>query len=155
MRKKGYLVIAGSLNFFIGVVHIITIFIGAPAYNFLDAPQLAVYTELGYMFPAWLTLIISFFFFGFGLYAFCTAGGKIKLPFQPQMLKIIGSIFVIRGFALFWYIYVQIKSPTDSSLREIVFSLFALVIGMLYWLGVRERTQGTRFNSLINSKNVL
>lgn len=141
MRKKGYLVIAGSLNFFIGVMHIVTIFIGAPAYYFLDAPQLAVYTELGFMFPAWFTLIISFFFFGFGLYAFCSAGSKIKLPFQSTMLKIIGSLFLFRGLALFWYIYMQIKTPSESSLKEIVFSLLAMVIGMLYWLGVRENSQ--------------
>ncbi len=140
MRNKGYFVIAGSLNFFIAIIHVVAIFVGAPAYYFLDAPQLAIYTELGFIFPAWITLIVTAFFFIFGLYAFCAAGSKVRPPFQNPMLKVIGSIFLLRGLALFWFIFVQIKSPTESSLKEIVFSLVALIIGMLYWLGVKEKS---------------
>ena len=141
MRKKSYLIIAGSLNFFIAILHVATIFVGAPAYYFLDAPELAIYTELGFIFPAWITLFITLVFFFFGLYAFCGAGGKIKLPWQNLMLKIIGTLFLVRGLALFWYGYVQFTSPTESSLKEIVFSSVALILGLLYWMGVKKKAQ--------------
>lgn len=139
MRSKGYLIIAGSLNFFIAIMHIVAIFIGAPAYYFLDAPQLAIYTELGFKFPAWLTLFVTCFFFIFGLYAFCGAGSKVKLPFQSVMLKIIGSIFLLRGLFIIFVIYQQVRMPSSASLKEIVFSLLSLIIGVLYFLGVKQR----------------
>lgn len=140
MRKKGYLLIAGSLNFFIATLHIMTIFIGAPAYYFLDAPQLAVYTELGFLFPAWLSFFVTLGFIICGLYAFCAAGSKIILPFQDKVLKVIGSLYLLRGLGLFWYCYQLFLAPTDSSLKEIVFSIFALIIGFLYWFGMKQKS---------------
>lgn len=138
MRRKGYLLIAGSLNFLLAAMHLIVICVGAPAYYFLDAPQLAVYSELGFIFPAWLTLMLACAFVIFGLYAFCGAGSKIKLPFQNTILKIIGTLFMARGLVVFWFIYYQIRHPLQGSLKEIVFSVIALMMGWLFWSGTKE-----------------
>lgn len=138
MRKKGYLLIAGSINFFIAMVHIVTIFVGAPAYNFLDAPKLAVYSTLGFKYPAFFTLFVTVGFLVAGLYALCAAGSKVKLPLQPFMLKFFATLYSLRGLAILWFIFWQIKAPDQSFLKEIVFSLCALMIGILYWMGVSD-----------------
>lgn len=137
-RKKGYLLIAGSINFLLAAMHLIVVFVGAPAYYFLDAPQLAVYSELGFIFPAWLTLMLSMMFVLFGLYAFCGAGTKVKLPLQNTVLRVIGTLYMARGLVVFWFIYDQIIHPYKGSLKEIVFSIIALMIGWLFWSGTKE-----------------
>lgn len=146
MRKKGYLLIAGSLNFFIAMIHIVTIFVGAPAYYFLDAPKLAVYSELGFKYPIYLTLLVTSGFFIAGLYAFCEAGSKIKLPMQAFMIKFFAILFTFRGLAILWFISQQIRAPDGSFLKEIVFSLCALMIASLYWMGISidQRDQSIR-----------
>lgn len=139
MKTKGYLLIAGSVNFFIAALNVVAIFVGAPAYYFLEAPQLAVYSALGSTYPAWLTLFVTLFFFISGLYAFCSAGTKIKLPMQNPLLRIFAVLFTLRGMTIFWYIYVQVKMPSESSLKQIVFSFLSLMIGALFWLGSSKK----------------
>lgn len=139
MKAKGYLLIAGSVNFFIAALNIIAIFVGAPAYYFLEAPQLAVYSALGSTYPAWLTLFVTLFFFTSGLYAFCSAGSKIKLPMQEMLLRVFAVTFTLRGMAIFWYIFKQMRLPSDSSLKQIVFSFLSLMIGAMFWLGSSKR----------------
>ena len=116
MRNKSYLIVGGSLNFFIALIHLIAIFIGAPAYEVLDAPELAFYAEMGSSLPSWITFFVMLFFILFGLYAFCAAGAKIKLPMQRAMLKGITYLFLLRGLAVFWFIYLQMSNAPGSSL---------------------------------------
>lgn len=139
MKVKGYLLIAGSVNFFIAALNVIAIFVGAPAYYFLEAPELAVYSTLGSTYPAWLTLLITLFFFISGFYAFCSAGTKVKLPMQNRLLKIFAVIFTLRGMAVFWYIYEQVRAPSESPLKQIVFSFLSLMIGTLFWVGSSKK----------------
>ena len=135
MRNKNYLIIGGSLNLFIALVHLIAIFVGAPAYEFLDAPLLAFYSEMGSSFPAVLTACVTLFFLLFSVYAFFSAGSKVRLPMQKLFIKAIGWLFLFRGLALFWYIYLKVTNSPFASHKEIGFSLFALFIGILYLMG--------------------
>lgn len=145
MRKKSYLILAGSVNFFIALVHIIALFVGAAAYDFLDAPQLAFYAEMGSSIPFCITLFTIFFFMLFGLYAFYAAGSKIKLPMQNKFIVGIGYVFLARGLCALWFMYLYVKEGTFSSLKEIGFSLIALAIGGLYLYG--NTTEHNLFNA--------
>lgn len=147
MKKKGYLLIAGSFNFFVAMIHVVAIFVGAPAYYFLDAPQLAVYSEQGSMYPVWLTLFVTSLFLIAGLYTLCAVGTKIKLPLQAFMLKLFAVIYTLRGVAVFWFIYQEFKAPTEAALKEIAFSSCALMIGIFYWMSLLKKRSGKSFSS--------
>ncbi len=141
MKQTPYLIIGGSLNFFISIIHLLALFVGAPIYQILDAPALAFYAEMGSSIPFWLTFAMMALFLIFAIYAFCGAGSKIKLPFQSLMLKIIGSLFLFRGLALFWFFYLKVMGIPKVSLKEIGFSLFSLLIGFFYVLGTKKDFQ--------------
>jgi len=85
-------------------------------------------------------LIKMTFFLTFALYAF--SGAKIirRLPFLNIVFKIIGIIYMLRGFAVFWFIYHTLMDTKFSHPWEILFSSISLIIGLLYFSGQRENS---------------
>jgi putative oxidoreductase len=72
----------------------------------------------------------------FGLYAFSGAGKFRRLPLLRSILVTITAIFILRGFAVINDLMTIHKHPELDLIRFLVFSIIALVIGLIHLLGV-------------------
>ena len=123
----------------VALLHLVIIFIGAPGYRYFGAPEtMARQAEARSMLPAVQTLSLTALFGGFGLYGFAGAERFIVLPLLRSALVAIGSIYTLRGLAVFAQARLLLWSPGSLRVREAVFSLVSLIIGLLYLEGTRR-----------------
>mgnify|MGYP001215118449 CR=1 FL=1 len=130
--NKTALFIGSIISGIIAIVHIIAIFIGAAAYRYLDAPELAVMAENGSWVPAILTCIVTLFFVLFSAYALSEIGLIRPLPFRKKVIPAIGLIYTLRGLGIIWFIYLVVIDSEHAIPREIGFSLVSLIAGLCY-----------------------
>lgn len=136
---------AAALSFAVALLHVGIVFAGAPAYRYFGAgKEIATATERGSPLPALITLLLSVVFAVFGLYALSGAGTIRRLPLLPLALIAIGSLYTLRGLAVFGDIYNFYMSLSWEGQREIVFSLVSLVIGLLYVAGTATSWRALR-----------
>ncbi len=128
--------LGGILSFVVALLHLVIIFVGAPAYRYFGAGEdMATAAESGSAFPAMMTLVLVAVFTIWGLYAFSGAGVIRRLPLLRIALLLIGAIYTLRGVAVFQQIFQIVTSSVQVAPREVVFSLVSLVIGLAYLVG--------------------
>ncbi|MDQ3754533.1 MAG: hypothetical protein M3371_07370 [Acidobacteriota bacterium] len=152
MENK-WLKLGGILSFVVALLHVVIIFIGAPAYRYFGAGEdMATAAEAGLAFPALLTFVLVAVFAIWGFYGLSGAGVIRRLPLLKIALILIGAVYTLRGVAVFQQLFRIAASSAEVTPREIVFSLFSLIIGLAYltgtvtnWrsLGVSNRTVQT------------
>jgi hypothetical protein len=127
----------GALNFAVALLHLVIIFIGAPAYRYFGAgEQMATWAEMGSPLPAAITFCLAILFAVFGLYAFSAADAFRRLPLLVPALLFIGGIYTLRGVLIIPVAIILLSKPSAVlSVEEVVFSLAALGIGLLYLSG--------------------
>jgi hypothetical protein len=138
MMRNGnqWLKLGGILSFVVALLHLVIIFVGAPAYRYFGAGEdMATAAESGSAFPAMMTLVLVAVFTIWGLYAFSGAGVIRRLPLLRIALLLIGAIYTLRGVAVFQQIFQIVTSSVQVAPREVVFSLVSLVIGLAYLVG--------------------
>ena len=128
------LLIGGYANVIISLLHVIGLFWAKEMFAFTgvskDMHDLAMlHPSLPYL----LTLLVAVCFMLFGLYAF-SAVRKCKLPFIKPVMYGIAGIYLLRGFG---FIILDGISNT-SSVNHTVFSMIAILIGLLYLIGGRK-----------------
>src|SRR5215210_3744061 len=134
-----WLKIAGWSSVAVAVLHVIIVFAGAPSYRYFGAGEdMARPAEAGSLVPAALTLFIATVFAVFALYAFSGAGSIRRLPLLRTGLVVIGLICTVRGLGLI----LQLLQGTI--LRDLVFSLVSLTIGIAYLWGTLKAWPGLR-----------
>jgi hypothetical protein len=129
------LTFGGIVCFLIATLHIVIIIVGPRAYRYFGAGEdLSSLAEKNSPIPVFLTTFIAAVIAIFGLYAFSGAGKFIRLPLLGPVLLVISAIFSIRGLALPVQLYGLLKNPHKTEVKEIFFSLIALLTGtcMLY-----------------------
>ena len=130
---NGLLLLAGSLSFAVAVLHIVIIFIGAPGYRYFGAGEaMADLAESESILPTLLTLFLASLFAVSGLYGFSGAGLIGRLPFLRTGLAIIAGVYTLRGVAVIPQVFLLMRSPQAIEMREVVFSLVSLIIGLVY-----------------------
>ncbi len=135
-NRNQWLKLGGILSFVIALLHLVIIFVGAPAYRYFGAGEdMATAAESGSAFPAIMTLVLVAFFSIWGLYAFSGAGVIRRLPLLRIALLLIGIIYTLRGVFVFQQIFQIATSSVQVAPREVVFSLVSLVIGLAYLVG--------------------
>lgn len=133
-----WLKLGGILSFAVALLHVIIIFIGAPAYRYFSAGEdMATAAESGSAFPAVLTLSLVAIFAIWGFYGLSGAGVIRRLPLLKIALILIGAIYTLRGVAVFQQLFqIATSSAAETTApREIVFSLVSLIIGLAYLIG--------------------
>ncbi|MBA4122816.1 MAG: hypothetical protein H0X72_10205 [Acidobacteria bacterium] len=138
MMRNGnqWLKLGGILSFVVALLHLVIIFVGAPAYRYFGAGEdMATAAESGSAFPALITLVLVAVFTIWGLYAFSGAGVIRRLPLLTIALLLIGAIYTLRGVFVFQQIFQIATSSVQVAPREVVFSLVSLVIGLAYLVG--------------------
>lgn len=81
--------------------------------------------------PYLLTVFVAIVFFIFGLYGLSADGKFKKLPFLKLGIFGIAGIYIFRGLG---ELIVDTLQGTNSS-TEIIYSIFALAIGLLFLIG--------------------
>jgi hypothetical protein len=133
------LTVGAAMSFFLALLHLAMIPIGAEAYDFFTAP--AHFVELarrGSPLPALMTLLVALVFTIFGFYALSAAGRAPRLP-QPRIILIgISGIFLLRGLVVVPELLLFLNT-SDFPARALFFSLASLVIGIVYTIGTARR----------------
>ena len=125
----------GILSFAVALLHVVIILVGASAYRWFGAgEEMATAAESGSAFPAVLTLFLAVGFAIFGLYALSGASVIRQLPLLTIALILIGTIYTVRGVAVFHQLF-QMSTSAGVASREIAFSSISLVIGLAYLSG--------------------
>ncbi len=137
------LFIAGIASLGIAVLHIVFIIIGPAAYRYFGAGEnMARMAEEGSLYPPFMTFIVAGVFAVFALYAFSGVNLLIPLPLLRPALFLIGSIYSARGLAAIYFLYILLTNPRPDTVKDLVFSLVSLTVGVLYLLGwVASRQQ--------------
>ena len=144
MRMKNqWLILGGILSFAVALLHVIIIFIGAPAYRYFGAGEdMATAAESGSAFPALLTLFLVAIFAIWGFFGLSGAGVIRRLPLLEIALILIGAVYTLRGVAVFQQLFQIATSSVEVAPREIVFSLVSVVIGVAYLIGTISNWRG-------------
>ncbi len=141
--KNQWLVLGSILSFAVALLHVVIIFIGAPAYRYFGAGEdMAMAAESGSAFPALLTLSLAGIFAIWGFYGLSGAGVIRRLPLLKIALILIGAVYTIRGVAVFQQLFHIATSSVEVAPREIVFSLVSLIIGLAYLIGTISNWSG-------------
>jgi hypothetical protein len=135
--------VAALLSFFLALLHMVTIAIGARAYLYFGAAQLADLASQGSMIPALVTWGITAVFVVFGLYALAGAGTIRGLPFVRAGLVAIGAAYTLRGLVVVLDL-VRLSRGEDYPVRQTVFSAVSLLMGCLYLMGAVSGRGGLR-----------
>lgn len=85
--------------------------------------------------PYFLTIFVAIVFFIFGLYGLSADNKFRKLPFLKPIIFLIAGIYLCRGLGEL----IVDKIQGTNSITETFYSLFALVIGLLFLIGGLKR----------------
>jgi hypothetical protein len=133
------LLAAGLLSAGIALLHVIIIFVGAPAYRYFGAgEQMARQAEAGSSFPALLTATVTLFFAVFALYALAGAAVAPRPPLLRTGLIVIGVIYTLRGLLLAPQLLAYRSNAPLLASKDLLFSTVSLVIGFLYLFGTGQ-----------------
>ncbi|RTY89143.1 hypothetical protein [Flavobacterium sp. GT3R68] len=81
--------------------------------------------------PYLLTVFVSIIFFIFGLYGLSADNKFRNLPFLKPVIFLIAAIYLLRGLGELIVDNIQ----GTNSITETIYSLFALIIGLLFLIG--------------------
>lgn len=138
-RGAGSLTVAAAMSFFVALLNLAMIPVGADAYDFFTAPtRMIELARSGSPLPPLLTLIAAFVFTLFGFYALSGAGRAPRLPQLRIMLIGISGIYLLRGLMVVPELLLLLNT-SDIPPRALVFSLISLTIGIVYTIGTALR----------------
>jgi hypothetical protein len=138
INSKHLLLLGAWFNVGIALLHIGIIIIGAPAYLYFGAADLAILAYQGSPLPAIITSVIVVFFIVFSLYGFAGAGALRRLPLLRTGLILIGGVYTLRGLIVIFDL-IRLVRGADYSFRQTVFSATALMIGLFHVIGTWRR----------------
>lgn len=138
MRRGVWLTVGAGFSLGIALMHVVIIFIGAPAYLYFGAADLARLASQGSLFPVLLTLVITAVFAVFGSYALSGAGLIRRLPFLTPGLFLIAGVYTIRGLILVQDL-TRIARRAGYPFRQTVFSAVSLTVGLAHFIGIVRR----------------
>lgn len=114
-------------------------FSGPAGYEYFGAPaNLVAAARRGSAVPALITMIIALVFAGFALYALSGAGRAPKLPALRVLLVGISGIYILRGLVVVPE-FLLYSFERTLPVRMMVFSVTALVIGLIHAVGTARR----------------
>jgi hypothetical protein len=132
---KPYLIAAGAASAASGVLHLVCIAIGGPAYRYFGAGEtFARRAEAGSLQPAMMTLVIAMAFFVLAAYGFAGAGLIRRLPLTRTALVACAVVYLLRGLSVIPET-LAVHAGRIIPPRYLVFSLVSLAVGICYALG--------------------
>lgn len=124
--------LGGILNIIIAIAHIIGLFWAEQFFEITGAGEpMQELAQIHSTLPYVLTIIVTIFFFLFGLYGLSASGKFRKLPFLKLGVYTITFIYLFRGIGEQSYNIIMGTTTTNETVQSII----AIGIGMLYLLG--------------------
>lgn len=131
--------IGGYINILIAIGHIVGLFWAQQMYDYTGVgDRMRENATIHPLLPYAITIVVAIAFLLFGLYALSAAGVIKELPLLKVGVFSIATIYLLRGL-IGIVINVFVESP--FLLHHLIFSLFALIIGILYLLGGLKKWQ--------------
>jgi hypothetical protein len=126
------LTIAGYINIVIAFAHLVGLIWADAMFKVTGIEKdMKDLSNVHSSFPYLLTIFVAIVFFIFGLYGL-SADNKIKkLPYLMVGIFLISGIYLFRGIGELVFDTIQ----GTNSLSEIIYSLVATIIGILYLFG--------------------
>jgi hypothetical protein len=137
----GFLLVAGGIaNFAVAALHLRIVFLGPAGYRYFGAGEhLATMAQNGSALPALVTIALAVCFALFGYCALSGAGVYPRLPLLRWILLGVGIVYTLRGLLILVELGRILSLPGTEPARELVFSAVALIIGLLYLVGLLLR----------------
>ncbi|MBS9463002.1 hypothetical protein KIM67_11315 [Flagellimonas sp. 389] len=124
--------LGGYINILIAIGHIVGLIWADQMFEVTGiGKEMNVLAQTHSSLPYLLTVFVSIVFFIFGLYGLSADRKFRKLPFLKLGVFVIGGIYILRGLG---ELIVDTIQETNSS-TEIVYSILALAIGLLFIIG--------------------
>ncbi len=92
--------------------------------------------------PYLLTLLVAAFFLVFGLYALSAAGDLRRLPLLRPVLGFVAVVYLLRATLL-----GGIQDVLAGDVKQVVFAVIALLIGLCYASGVLALSKQKRMET--------
>lgn len=131
--------IGGYINILIAIFHLVVLFWAQQMYDFTGVgDRMRENASIHPFLPYAITIIVSIAFFVFGLYGLSGADIIKKMPLLKTGIFVIATIYLLRGLV---GIFINIFVESSFLLHHLIFSIFALIIGVLYLLGGLKKWQ--------------
>jgi hypothetical protein len=134
-QAKRLLICASAGHFAVAILHFVMPFIGPLAYGYFGAPELTAMALKGSVVPPIATFGLALAFTALGFLGFSAAGIIHYLKIVRPLMWGIGIVYVLRGLLAFVQAYMMIRGY-PLSLRDILFSVIALIIGLIQLSGL-------------------
>ena len=125
--------LGGYINIIIAIGHIVGLLWADKMFEITGiGKEMAELAQTHLSLPYLLTIFVAIGFSIFGLYGLSAANKFRKLPFLKPVIFLIAGIYLFRGIGeLFFDITRQQTTPS----LEILYSLIAICIGLLFLIG--------------------
>ena len=132
------MLVAGVASSAVAILQFVLIQGGPHAYRFFGAPeQFAAFVAHEPGRVAVGGIVLAAIFGTFAAYAFSGAGLIRPLPWLLGALRVIGSVYLVRG-SLFLLQLGELNESGLSRPRDVAYSLCSLAIGFAYLFGSRR-----------------
>ena len=125
--------IGGYINILIAIAHIFGLFWAEKMFEITGiSKEMAELAQTHSSLPYLMTIFVSIVFFIFGLYGLSADNKFRKLPFLKSVIFIIATIYLLRGVG---ELIFDIEKQQANQYLEILYSLIAIFIGLLFLIG--------------------
>ena len=125
--------IGGYINILIAIGHIVGLIWAEQMFEITGiAKEMNELVQIHSSLPYLLTIIVAIVFFIFGLYGLSAAGKFRKLPLLKLGIFAISGIYLFRGIG---ELIFNTSQQESAPITETLYSLIALVIGLLFLIG--------------------
>ena len=130
------ILLGAYINILIAILHIICLY-NAPYFFEITGvgDNMQRNAEISPILPYVITIIVAVIFFIFGLYGLSAAGKFRRLPFLKFGILSIAIIYIVRGVV---GAIINVFIEDHFLWYHLLFSLCALMIGLLYLTGFRK-----------------
>lgn len=124
--------LGGYINIVIAIGHILGLIWADQMFEITGiGKEMATLAQKHSTLPYLLTIIVAIVFFIFGLYGLSAANKLRKLPLLKPVIFLIAGIYLLRGAGEL----IADKIQGTNSIAETIYSLVAIIIGLLFLIG--------------------
>lgn len=125
--------IGAYLNILIAIAHLIGLIWADQMFEVTGiAKEMQTLSQTHVALPYFLTIFVAICFFIFGLYGLSAVGQFRELPFLKLAIFTIAGIYLLRGIGELLF---DLADQTASPIAETIYSLIAIMIGLLFLVG--------------------
>ncbi len=139
--------LGGYINILISIGHVVGLFWADKMFKVTGiGKEMEELAQTNSALPYLLTIFVAIVFFIFGLYGLSAVNKFRKLPFLKLGIFIIAGIYLLRGLGELITDYIL----GTNSTAETIYSLFAVVIGLLFLIGGLKKWKFTKERETTN-----